>query len=114
MCGSSQTREESSGSAGSTEGQVTVGNELPGGAARPPEQPAAPRDQSKKSEETVNYEISRVTKTEVVEGGRVKRVSAAVLVDGNYTKNEKGESLYQPRAKEERTASPLWCDRDWL
>ena len=97
---SSQTREESSGTAG-TEAQVSVGNELPAGSARPPEQPASQRDQSKKSEETVNYEISRVTKTEVVEGGRVKRISAAVLVDGNYTKNEKGESQYQPRAKEE-------------
>ncbi len=98
---SSQTREESTGTSGGAEGQVTVGNELPGAAARPAEQPAAQRDQSKKSEETANYEISRVTKTEVVEGGRVRRVSAAVLVDGLYTKNEKGESVYQPRAKEE-------------
>ena len=98
---SSQTREESSGTAGGSEGQVSVGNELPAGSARPPEQAGSQRDQSKKSEETANYEISRVTKTEVIEGGRVKRISAAVLVDGNYTKNEKGESLYQPRAKEE-------------
>ena len=34
--------------------------------------PAA-RDQSKKTEETNNYEISRVTKTEVTEAGRVNR-----------------------------------------
>ena len=75
--------------------------------ARRPARPAKPartqaaRDQSKKSEEIVNYEISRSTKTEVTEGGRVKRVSAAVLVDGSYAKNDKGESVYQPRAKEE-------------
>jgi flagellar M-ring protein FliF len=37
----------------------------------------------------------------VIEGGRVKRVSVAVLVDGTYTKNEKGESVYEPRSKEE-------------
>ena len=59
------------------------------------------RCQSKKSEEIVNYEISRSTKTEVTEGGRVKRISAAVLVDGSYGKNDKGESVYQPRSKEE-------------
>ncbi|MBV8840979.1 MAG: flagellar M-ring protein FliF, partial [Alphaproteobacteria bacterium] len=59
------------------------------------------RDQSKKSEEITNYEISRSTKTEVTEGGRVKRISAAVLVDGSYGKNDKGETVYQPRTKEE-------------
>ena len=98
---SSQTREESSGSDGK-EGQVTVGNELPGAQQGQQSQPApAQRDQSKKSEEIVNYEISRSTKTEVTEGGRIKRVSAAVLVDGSYAKNEKGESIYQARTKEE-------------
>ena len=37
----------------------------------------------------------------MTEGGRVKRISAAVLVDGSYTKNDKGETAYQPRTKEE-------------
>ena len=96
---SSQTREENSTTAGNPGGQVSVGNELPG--ATPPAESASPRDQSSKSEETVNYEISRTTKTEVVEGGRVKRISVAVLVDGLYAKNDKGESVYQARAKEE-------------
>lgn len=96
---SSQTREETS-SNGEREGQVTVGNELPGANPRGSEATNA-RDQSKKSEEIVNYEISRTTKTEVIEGGRVKRISAAVLVDGTYARNDKGESTYQPRAKEE-------------
>src|SRR5882672_6239503 len=98
---SSQTREESA-SNDSKEGQVTVGNELPGAQANQQGQPGqAARDQSKKSEEITNYEISRSTKTEVTEGGRVKRISAAVLVDGSYGKNEKGETVYQPRSKEE-------------
>jgi flagellar M-ring protein FliF len=96
---SSQTREETAATSDSNGGQVTVNNELPGANQRTPE--AAARDQSKKSEEIVNYEISRTTKTEVIEGGRVKRVSVAVLVDGNYTKNDKGESVYEPRTKEE-------------
>jgi flagellar M-ring protein FliF len=95
---SSQTREESSLTADSN-GQVTVNNELPGNQANT-SGPAA-RDQSKKSEETNNYEISRTTKTEVTEAGRVNRISVAVLVDGAYTKNEKGEMVYQERGKEE-------------
>lgn len=95
---SSQTREESSASTDSKDGQVTVNNELPGNQQQ---QGAAARDQSKKSEEINNYEISRVTKTEVTEAGRVNRVSVAVLVDGTYGKNEKGESVYQPRSKED-------------
>ena len=60
-----------------------------------------PRDQNRKTEEIVNYEISRTTKTEVIEGGRINRISVAVLVDGIYAKNDKGEVVYQPRSKEE-------------
>lgn len=95
---STQTREESSITA-ENNGQVTVNNELPGsqnnsGAAQA-------RDQSKKSEETNNYEISRTTKTEITEAGRVNRISVAVLVDGAYSKNEKGEIVYQDRSKEQ-------------
>jgi flagellar M-ring protein FliF len=97
---SSQTREEQSGSAGDgASGAVSVGNELPGGAR--PDAANQQRDSSRKSEEIVNYEISRTTKTEVIEGGRVNRISVAVVVDGNYTKNDKGELAYEPRPKEE-------------
>ncbi len=95
---SSQTREESSATA-ENNGQVTVGNELPG-SQQNNNAPAA-RDQSKKTEETNNYEISRTTKTEVTEAGRVNRISVAVLVDGSYSKNEKGEMVYQDRSKEQ-------------
>jgi flagellar M-ring protein FliF len=95
---SSQTREETSGTT-DQQGQVSVGNELPGGNAG--QQAAAGRDQNRKSEEIVNYEISRITKTEVIEGGRVNRVSVAVLIDGIYSRNDKGELVYQERPKEE-------------
>jgi len=104
---SSQTREETSAS-NERENQVSVGNEVPGGGnqqrpnqAAAPEANQVPRDQSRKSEEIVNYEISKTTKTEVIEGGRVNRVSVAVLVDGTYGKNDKGDISYQPRSKEE-------------
>ena len=37
----------------------------------------------------------------MIEGGRVNRISVAVLVDGVYGKNDKGDIVYQPRSKEE-------------
>ncbi len=97
---SSQTREENSDTNDGNNNQVTVGNELPGAGARQPA-PASPRDDSRKSEEIVNYEISKTTKTEVIEGGRLNRLSVAVLVDGTYAKDDKGDIAYQPRAKED-------------
>jgi flagellar M-ring protein FliF len=96
---SSQSREESSASADAKDGQVTVNNELPGN--QPQGGTTGAKDQSKKSEEINNYEISRITKTEVIEAGRVNRISVAVLVDGTYNKNDKGEVVYAARPKEE-------------
>jgi flagellar M-ring protein FliF len=95
---SSQTREESSATTDNS-GQVTVNNELPGNQR--PDGASTAKDQSKKTEETNNYEISHTTKTEVTEAGRVNRISVAVLVDGDYTKNEKGEMVYQERTKDQ-------------
>jgi flagellar M-ring protein FliF len=99
---SSQTREEQSNSNDGKEGgPVSVAGELPGSNKDSNSSGGGQRDQSKKTEEIVNYEISRTTKTEVIEAGRVNRISAAVLVDGRYVKDAKGEMVYQPRAKEE-------------
>jgi flagellar M-ring protein FliF len=105
---SSQTREETSATE-SRDNQVTVGNEIPGGGNQQrqqqpgatPEANAQARDQNRKSEEIVNYEISKTTKTEVIEGGRINRISVAVLVDGVYGKDNKGDIVYQQRTKEE-------------
>src|SRR6185437_1308694 len=58
---STQTREESAATA-ENQGQVTVGNELPGNQAGTG---GAPREASKKSEEIINYDISRTTETRV-------------------------------------------------
>ena len=98
---SSQTREEQSATNDNKEGTVSVGTELPGGNKQQQAEGGSKGDQSRKTEEIVNYEISRTTKTEVIEAGRVNRISAAVLVDGIYSKNDKGEVAYQPRPKEE-------------
>ena len=37
----------------------------------------------------------------MTEAGRVNRISVAVLVDGSYSKNEKGDLVYKERNKEE-------------
>jgi flagellar M-ring protein FliF len=98
---SSQTREESSATT-PTNNEVTVGNQIPQGQQNPnPQDNAQPREQSKKTEETVNYEISKTTKTQVTEPGQVKRISVAVVVDGTYSKDDKGNIVYKPRSKEE-------------
>src|SRR4051794_27657267 len=95
---STQTRGESSSSSNS-ENQVTVGNELPGANQNPP--PNQPRDNSAKNEEVVNFEISRTTRTEIQEAGRIKRLSVAVLVDGVYARGQGSQPAYQPRSKED-------------
>jgi len=54
-----------------------------------------------RTEETINYEISRIVQEEVRESGVVERLSIAVLVDGTYTENAEGEKVYEPRSQEE-------------
>ncbi len=97
---SSNNRNETQQTSEPKDGAVSVGNELPGAAGQGG-QAAASRDQTAKTEEVVNYEISRTTRTEVLEGGRVKKLSVAVLVDGIYPKTPAGEATYQPRPAEE-------------
>lgn len=97
---SSQNRTEQSQSNEAREG-VTVGNELPGAQQQGQNQQGTQKDASSKNEELVNYEISRTTRTEVLEGGRIRKLSVAVLVDGAYGKGQGGEASYQPRSQEE-------------
>jgi flagellar M-ring protein FliF len=100
---STQNREEAAQSdqAAKEEG-VSASTQLPGANQPAAAQPAGNRDSNRKSEEVVNYEISRTTRTEVIEPGRVKRLSVAVLVDGNYKKGANAnEVTYEPRPQEE-------------
>ncbi|MGL5735123.1 MAG: flagellar basal-body MS-ring/collar protein FliF [Beijerinckiaceae bacterium] len=96
---STQTRTEASQSTAAREGQVTVGNELPGNQRGGGN--AQVRDGSNKNEEVANYDYSKTVRTEVMESGRVKRVSVAVLVDGIYNRAANGETAYQPRPQED-------------
>ncbi len=60
-----------------------------------------PSNESARTEETSNFEISKTTRNLVREVGEVKRLSVAVLVDGTYTTAEDGTKTYQPRTDEQ-------------
>lgn len=48
-----------------------------------------------RTEETVNFEISKRVVNQIRESGVIRRLSVAVLVDGNYVLDEDGERTYQ-------------------
>lgn len=48
-----------------------------------------------RTEETVNFEISKKVVNQIRESGVIRRLSVAVLVDGNYVVDENGERTYQ-------------------
>ena len=96
---STQTRNEQSQTADNRDAQVTVGNELPGQRAQGPQ--ATARDSSNKNEEIANYDYTKTVRSEILESGRVKKLSVAVLVDGQYLRSGGNEFAYQPRPQEE-------------
>jgi flagellar M-ring protein FliF len=99
---STQTRTENQQSTEQRDGQVTVANELPQAQQQQQQGNPQQREQTARSEEIINYEISKTTRTEIIEGGRVKRLSVAVLVDGVYAPGQgSAEATYQPRSSEE-------------
>ena len=82
-------------------GAVSATQNIPGGQATPPAT-AANSSTSGKTEETTNYEISRTTRTEVQEPGKIKRLSIAVAVDGLTPVGKDGKpGPYAPRSAEE-------------
>ena len=95
---STQTVEEADDSTeSSADGGVSVDNNLPqfgpGAGAGP-----LSSTRSSRTEETVNFEISRTVRTLVRETGVVRRLSVAVLVDGIYPS---ADSDYIPRTEQE-------------
>ena len=102
---SSQLVEESSRSSETEgEGTVTVQNNLPEAEAADDGANNESNSSNARTEETTNYEISKTIKTEVREAGVIRRLSVAVLVDGNYTADDQGRKTYQPRSDEELKA----------
>lgn len=57
------------------------------------------KQQANRTEETVNYEISKEVISQVRKNGVIKRLSVAVIVDGTYTLNPDGTKTYVPRTE---------------
>jgi flagellar M-ring protein FliF len=96
---STQTTSEQSDSSDASEQPVTVANNLPD--TQSTKGSAGGRSKNGRNEETVNYEITKTVKSHVREGGMIKRLSVAVLVDGVYAAAPDGTKTYQPRPVEE-------------
>ena len=77
---------------------VTVGTNLPDGAGAD-DSGQSSSNQESRTEETVNFEISKRIINHVREIGLIKRLSVAVLVDGITTFNDDGDPVYNERTK---------------
>ena len=75
--------EKSSGSSGNPSGPPGVASNVPGAQMTSPST-ANSSSETQKQSETVNYEVSKSVKRVVEPVGQIKRLSAAVLVDGLY------------------------------
>lgn len=92
--------------AAATDSPVSVANNLPGSDAGAT-QPAAstiPTSKNARTEETINYEISKTTQSQTRNPGGISRLSVAVLVDGSYKTEGEGDAakeVYVPRTQQE-------------
>jgi flagellar M-ring protein FliF len=75
---------------------VTVGNNLPNAAALGGEAGRSSNETTVRSEEMTNYEISRRVRNHTQSGGRLRRLSVAVLVDGRLMPDATGQLVRIP------------------
>ncbi len=98
---STVTTEEGEQTRDAENSSVSVQNNLPDAGGNN----AGARSESKqnRTQETHNYEISKTTKNQIKELGAIKRITAAVLVDGRYGPPAEGQHLltYIPRDQKE-------------
>jgi flagellar M-ring protein FliF len=79
---------------------VSVANALPTAQPTTPSE-SGNKSNSTKTEETTNYEISKIVRTSTLDGGDVKRLSVAVAVDGSTITDATGKESYTPRSPHE-------------
>ena len=96
MVRSTQTVEQNAATSANAPMPFPWPTRAPGGAL-PPAAAIRATGTSGRTEETTNYEISKKVTTSTVDGGDVKKVSVAVVVDGS------GDTAasYKPRTPEE-------------
>ncbi|MET0156263.1 MAG: flagellar basal-body MS-ring/collar protein FliF [Rickettsiales bacterium] len=94
-----QTTESRDNSVNSTGGDVSVANNVPPAGA---EGDVKSKNDSQRTDSVTNFELSKTTQKIVKGVGSVKKLSVAILVDGQYTFDEaKGDYVYSPRPQEE-------------
>ncbi|MDC0073227.1 flagellar basal-body MS-ring/collar protein FliF [Alphaproteobacteria bacterium] len=87
---------------GNSENTVTVANNLPETQAEESASGGPTNSiETNRTEETINYEITKSTTTRVQESGDIERLTVAVLVDGTQSSSENGEITYTPRSPQE-------------
>lgn len=90
------SEKSTTGTAGGTPG---VTSNIPG---KTPPAAASLKGQTDKKNEVINYEISKITSHQIIGPGEVKRLSAAILVDGSYpAQQDTKEVKYTARTEEE-------------
>jgi flagellar M-ring protein FliF len=100
---STQTVEQNaSDSSGASQTAVSVTNALPGGNSNAAGGGDAGKSISGRTEETTNYEISKKVTTSTQDGGEIKHLSVAVVVDGTLN-GEGANAAYKPRSAAEMT-----------
>ncbi|MEQ8897807.1 MAG: flagellar basal-body MS-ring/collar protein FliF [Roseovarius sp.] len=93
--------EERSNSATDQGGDVTVASNLPDGEAAEGD---SSQSQTSETRERVNYEVSETERQVTLAPGAIKRLTVAVLVNGEVTTDDTGASTFQPRSDEELDA----------
>ena len=81
--------------------QVGAAGNLPTERAAAPAGAPGSSEKSNKTEETINYEISRTVRNQTKRGASLRRLSIAVQVDGSYRAQPDGSTAYEPRGAEE-------------
>ncbi|MGB9151458.1 MAG: flagellar basal-body MS-ring/collar protein FliF [Alphaproteobacteria bacterium] len=101
---STQNTDEEATTADGGGGSVSVASNLPSN----PQQIAggggggASQNKNNHTEQTINYEINKTVRNQVREGGQIRHLSVAVVVDGTYKTSDDGKTTtYVPRSDEE-------------
>ncbi|AWK88263.1 flagellar basal-body MS-ring/collar protein FliF [Azospirillum thermophilum] len=94
-----QEQERSQDSSGDP--PVTAEQNLPQREVRAQTNNSRSTSDTKRQEETVNYEISNISRETVIEPGDLRRLSVAVLVNGTWKTAADGTRSYEPRSPEE-------------
>ncbi|MEZ5936976.1 MAG: flagellar basal-body MS-ring/collar protein FliF [Hyphomonadaceae bacterium] len=100
---SSETTEKTSSSTERSPGdETTVANNIPTGAEGAAVAQPSSNNQQSESSEKVDYLVSKTTRSEIIEGGGIKRISVAVAVDDMRVPGADGApATFQSRSPEE-------------